>query len=264
MSARVKGRSSATVRQSEILRRIYTAGHVSVSALSQEFAVSSMTVRRDLRALSEQELLSMVHGGATVRDGTSSGLAFPVRATREAAAKRRIGEVAAAGVGVDEVIGVDAGTTALEVALHLPENFAGTVISHSIPVLAAMLTRPAVCTVGLGGDLLPLSGCLLSGAGVALASSLRLDHLFLGVSAVNAQGIYVHSTLELDMKRALMQAADRVTLVCDRSKLGAAGAVWVSELDGLFALITNAGDIEVSLAAALDAAGVRMILTRVS
>jgi DeoR/GlpR family transcriptional regulator of sugar metabolism len=260
MSPRVKGQPSAESRQNDILRRVYAAGHVSVSALSAELNVSPMTVRRDLRTLADQNLVSVVHGGATIQDDRTQGLAFSARATREAAAKRRIGKAAVADIGIDAVIGIDAGTTALEIAMQLPEDFRGTVISHSVPVLSTMLTRPAIQTVGLGGDLLFRSRCMLSGASVELAESLRLNHLFMGASAINADGVYVHSTLELDMKRAMMRAAERVTLVCDRSKVGTAGAVRVDDLSCLHTLITDGPALDDGLAAALHNADIRVVL----
>lgn len=257
--SRMKGQPSSSTRQSEILRHVYANGHASVSSLSSELDVSTMTVRRDLRTLEDQGLLTLVHGGATVSMRDSTVPAFSIRATSEAAAKRRIGSAAAAGIGTNDVVGIDAGTTALEAAVHLPDDFTGTVISHSVPTLSAMLSRPTAHTVGLGGDLLPLSRCLISSAGIALASNFRLSQLFLGASAVDAQGIYAHSTLELDMKQALISAADRVVLLCDRTKLGAAGAARVSSLDSIHVLITDAEEIPQPLSSALKQAEVEVV-----
>ena len=257
--SRTKGQPSSSTRQSEILRHVYETGHASVSSLSAELDVSTMTVRRDLRALEEQGLLTLVHGGATVNMADSTVPAFSVRATSEATAKRKIGEAASAGIRPNDVIGIDAGTTALEVAVHLADDFSGTVISHSVPALSAMLARPTAHTIGLGGDLLPRSRCLISSAGIALASNLRLNQLFLGASAVDSRGIYAHSTLELDMKQALIDAADRVVLLCDGSKLGGVGAARVGGLECIDALITDAATISEPLASALDEAGVDVI-----
>jgi DeoR/GlpR family transcriptional regulator of sugar metabolism len=259
MSPRLKGQPSSSSRQSEILRHVYASGHASVSMLSEELDVSQMTVRRDLRLLADQGLVALVHGGATAGAGDGPVPAFSVRASSEAAAKRKIGEAAVARIGANDVIGIDAGTTALEVAVHLPDGFAGTVISHSVPTLSAMLSHPGAHTVGLGGDLLPRSRCLISSAGIALASKFRISQLFLGASAVDERGIYVHSTLELDMKEALIAAADKVVLVCDRSKLGAAGAARVGALDRIQALITDAEHIPEQLEAALAHAGVEVV-----
>lgn len=259
MSPRLKGQPTSSSRQSEILSHVYATGHASVSMLSEKLDVSQMTVRRDLRLLADQGLVALVHGGATVSASDGHVPAFSVRASSEAAAKRKIGEAAVAGIGANDVIGIDAGTTALEVAVHLPEDFTGTVISHSIPTLSAMVSHPGAHTVGLGGDLLSRSRCLISSAGIALASKFRINHLFLGASAVDDLGIYVHSTLELDMKEALIAAADRVVLVCDRSKLGAVGVARVGALDRIQALITNAEQLPEELEAALTEAGVEVI-----
>lgn len=57
----------AVQRRERILDVIRSEGQVTVAGLSQDFAVTEVTVRRDLAALSDQGLLTRVHGGATVR-----------------------------------------------------------------------------------------------------------------------------------------------------------------------------------------------------
>lgn len=257
---RLKGQESSSERQAKILGQLYRTGHVAVSALSSDLRVSTMTVRRDLRMLADEGLLHLVHGGATVSAPDGAVPPFSDRATSQAAAKRKIGAAAVATLGTEDVIAIDAGTTALEVALQLPGEFTGTVVTHSVPVLSAILSRPDPHAVGLGGDLLPRSRCLIGSAGVALARTLRVNKLFLGASAVDERGVYAHSTLELDMKWAMMDAADEVILLCDRSKLQAAGAVRLDGgLDRIHALITDAAFIPEPLAGALQQANVDLI-----
>ena len=55
-------------RRQEILRRLESAGRVSVTELSQAFGVSEVTIRSDLQALAEQKLAVRTHGGAVLQD----------------------------------------------------------------------------------------------------------------------------------------------------------------------------------------------------
>ncbi|WP_030924915.1 DeoR family transcriptional regulator, partial [Streptosporangium amethystogenes] len=54
----------AEERQQEILHRARTIGRVDVVTLSEEFAVTTETIRRDLTALERSGVLRRVHGGA--------------------------------------------------------------------------------------------------------------------------------------------------------------------------------------------------------
>ena len=58
---------SAQGRRSAILQRLNKDSSVNVTELSEEFGVSEVTIRKDLRILRERKLLIRVHGGAISR-----------------------------------------------------------------------------------------------------------------------------------------------------------------------------------------------------
>jgi DeoR/GlpR family transcriptional regulator of sugar metabolism len=68
---------------------------VSVSELVREFAVSEMTIRRDLAALEQQGKILRVHGGAIASGRLAYEFAFRIKETQNVEAKKAIGEVAA-------------------------------------------------------------------------------------------------------------------------------------------------------------------------
>jgi DeoR/GlpR family transcriptional regulator of sugar metabolism len=51
-------------RRQEILLRVDQAGRMSVAELSQGLGVSQVTIRADLQALAERNLVIRTHGGA--------------------------------------------------------------------------------------------------------------------------------------------------------------------------------------------------------
>ena len=57
-------RRSISERHQSILNMVRINGEVTVEDIAREFAISEMTVRRDLQVLSEKNLLGRVHGGA--------------------------------------------------------------------------------------------------------------------------------------------------------------------------------------------------------
>jgi len=231
---------AAPRRRAAIVDALRRSGHVSVSQLSGRLGVSEMTVRRDLRRLAETGEVLLVHGGASLPPGSRANPAFSARSRENAEAKRRVGAAAAALVRPADTVGIDAGTTALEVANALPDDFAGCVVTHSVPVLATMLGRPAVRVIGIGGELFHDNQAMIGPSATQFIAGLRLRLLFLGVTALDERGVYVRSELELAVKKALIDAADEVVLVCDSSKQDSSGTVRVCGLERLDTIVVDA------------------------
>ena len=97
----------ASVRRSEILQELAEAGSVTVIDLAERFAVSAMTIRRDLESLAERGLLSKVHGGATaLTDHSTHEPGFDVKSSRLLAEKDAIARHAASLVRSGSAIGI--------------------------------------------------------------------------------------------------------------------------------------------------------------
>jgi len=240
----------------ELLRR---RGHVSVSDLSAALGVSEMTVRRDLRQLAADGDAVLVHGGASLPADARTAPVFGARAHEHAAEKRRIGAAAAALIAPAQVVGLDAGTTVLEVALALPRSYSGQIVTHSLPVLNSLLGRTEVRVLAIGGELAQDSQAMLGAHAARLTSDLRLDTLVLAASALDVRGVFVRSEAELGIKLALLEAARDVVLVCDRSKEDAPGSLRVCSLDRVDVVVTDAPFSD-ALTDRLTAEGVRITL----
>ncbi len=67
MVATTEPREFSQVRRHQILDEVRAHGSVRVDDLAERFAVSEVTIRRDITALTHQGLVSRVHGGAVAR-----------------------------------------------------------------------------------------------------------------------------------------------------------------------------------------------------
>lgn len=231
---------SAPERRRSILNAVGDAGFVSVTELTQRLGVSDMTVRRDLRKLSLQGKVRIVHGGVSALTTSPHSPAFAGRAEEHARGKRAIGEAVARELPLRATIAVDAGTTTYTVVQALPDSFSGTVVTHSVPVMQLMLNRGLGRVVGLGGDLLPESQAFVGPRTVDAVSGLRVQTLLLGAAAVDERGIYVSTDNERPTKLALMSIADRVVLLVDSSKFRASAPVHLCGWDAISAVVTDA------------------------
>ena len=251
----------ASRRREWILGTLRTAGFLSISALAQELGVSDMTVRRDLRRLELTGEVRTVRGGVSLRHGTLRTSDFLRRADTQAEAKRSVARAAARLVREGDTLAIDSGTSNYELAAALPEDFRGSVITPSVPVVQLMLNRPRTRVVALGGELIVSSQAFAGPMAVQAAAGLRVRLLFLGAVAVDDRGVYVHTDVEIGVKRALMEIADEVVLLADSSKFRATAPVKLIDLSRLSALVTDARP-DVRTAAALRGAGVELLVAR--
>jgi DeoR/GlpR family transcriptional regulator of sugar metabolism len=243
-------------RRSWILAELRTLGFLSVADLARELGVSPMTVRRDLHALESAGQVRMVHGGAALTPGELHAPAFPDDGN--AASHRSVAECAARTVGDQDTIAVDAGPTALALARALPHTFRGSLITHSMPVLALMAARGhASRTVSLGGELLENRHAFVGPSTEAALDRLRARTFFFSPSAVDARGAYAHSPAEASVQRKLTDIADEVVLVATADVFSTSAPARVTELAALCRLVTDRPP-PAAVAAALRAAEVRI------
>jgi DeoR family transcriptional regulator of aga operon len=229
---------AAAERRARILSSLRAAGFASVADLARDLGVSLMTIRRDLHTLESTGHVRVVHGGASLAPGAMRGAVFPDDA--QARNQARVARRAAGLVGSTDAIAIDAGATAYAVARALPENFAGCVITHSMPVLQLLVERRgAVRMVALGGELLADRGAFVGPTTEAAVAHLRARTFFLSPFAVDARGAYARSPAEASVQRSLMDIADEVVLVVTREAFTRSAPARVAPLDRLSAVVAE-------------------------
>jgi DeoR/GlpR family transcriptional regulator of sugar metabolism len=225
-------------RRQVILERLRTEGKVVAAELSSSLAVSPDTVRRDLQELADAGLLRRVHGGAL--PAVVGARPYAVRREQAPEAKAAIARAAARLVRDDQVILLDAGTTTLEVARHLPHDLRATVITNSPPIAVALAEHPSVEVAVLGGMLDKDARALVGAATIEALRSVRADVLVLGVCSLHPEvGITILELEESYVKRAMIANSTEVIAVSSADKLGSAAPYVVAPIDELTHLVTE-------------------------
>ncbi len=119
-----------TQRLSAILEQVGTIGRIDVAQMAERLGVSGSTIRRDLQALSTNQLLIRTHGGA-VSHRTDAEVPARVKAVLHQPEKRRIARAADALIGDRAVVGLSGGSTTLELARLLGTRRGITVVTNS-------------------------------------------------------------------------------------------------------------------------------------
>lgn len=230
--------NSRRERLAELLRK---EGYLSVGALSQRFAVSEATVRRDLSALEKESRITRTYGGA-LTEFDDLFMPFHQRNAQNRAAKQRIAQKAASMVRPGQTVFMDAGSTVYAVAEKLLDSGCDSVrvVTNSLPVAEAVASRGTSVVHLLGGRLLPHQLVVVgSGSSVSL-SSWRFDLAFLSAEGMNVEGLWNSQDDINDFQRHVCGRSALAVFCVDGSKLGRSAPSFLMPWQDVQQLITTA------------------------
>ena len=242
-------------RRQTILERLEHDGKVVAAELVDLLDVSEDTVRRDLRELSAQGLLHRVHGGALPAPPSLGGFAERVGLAPER--KAALAEAALPLLEGADVIILDGGTTAAELARRLPRERACTVLTNAPPVASALAAHPRAEVVLLGGRLLKREQVTVGAATVDALRRVRADVAVLGVCSLHPEaGVTALEREEAEVDRAMVDAAGEVVALATADKLGTVSPWLVADLADVTHVVT---DGDAAATAQLEQAGVAVV-----
>ena len=246
-------------RAGHILQLLRQRGYLAVDDLSQELNVSQMTIRRDLKDLEQAGLINRSHGGASLKPERGDS-EWPVllRETESLKAKHEIGKVAASLVHDGDVVILDAGTTTLQVAHNLVQNRL-TVASNFLPILNLLADKKNISLIGIGGNLYADNQCFIGSLAVNTIRSINANVAILATSCLSlTKGMTNRNLAEAEVKRAMIEAAEKVVLVMDSSKMHRHTLASVGALEALDILVTD-DCLAVEDRVAIEARGVKVL-----
>jgi DeoR/GlpR family transcriptional regulator of sugar metabolism len=250
---------STRERRSEIRAFLAEQGEVAIAELAAQFAVSEMTIRRDLETLEDQGVARRVRGGAISTVSRSYEPPFATRAMEARTAKQRIAEAAAQCVEYGETAILDVGSTTLELARHLRGRGGLTIVTPSLPAALELANEPNMRVIVTGGIIRPGELSLIGDLSERTFAELNCDVLFLGVGGIHPEkGLTEYNLDDTRVKRAAMRAASRKVALADRSKLGRVCLASIAGLSEIDVLITDAAPDHPLLGVARDA-GVEVV-----
>ena len=259
-----KRHQNATERHTQLVALLKAHGYCSVSEMSSTLDVTPMTIRRDLRILSEKHIIQITHGGARFCAPKQIEPDFSVRTHEHLAEKQAIGKRAAElFIEEGDVVGIDSGSTTVEVARNLP-NVPLTVVTHSLAAANVVAQNNQHQLIMLGGMLQHEANCFCGLQAVTVVRNLHINKLFLGASGLLIPDRLSSSNLlDAEVKQALINSARQVILCADSSKIGKAFLAYFASLDAIHALVTDR-EIATADREALECHNVRVIIVPAS
>ena len=261
--------SKTDQRAKEILRILLQHGKTSVEELTELFATSPASVRRDLVRLEERGLVHRTHGGAMLAEQPGSHViwepfrfdaSFREREDRFAQEKQRIAQAAAALVKDNETIGFTAGTTTTHVARSLRNRSGLHIVTNAVNIGMELSSSNGLDTTLTGGCMRwPSAFSLIGPTALESLSVVLMDRVFIGVCGIDAErGATTIEADEAAVFRVMARRSRQVVVVADSSKVGMTSPAVICPVEDIDVLITDDG-ISEEAAQAFVRSGVQVI-----
>jgi DeoR/GlpR family transcriptional regulator of sugar metabolism len=229
-------------RRRKILELLERNGNVKVEELAGLFAVSQVTIRKDLAELEEQGTLQRTYGGAVYSHRSRFNASFFQKLNMRSLPKNTIAAAALAYIHEGDTIILDAGSTTLALAEVLPGRFRSLyIITNSVPA-ALELSQAGYEILLVGGQVRNHSLALIGPAAVKTLETFHADRAFLGTSgATLTHGYSTPNPLDAAVKQAMIRSADETYVLTDSTKFGHACLTAFASLKEVHLLITDFG-----------------------
>jgi DeoR/GlpR family transcriptional regulator of sugar metabolism len=208
-------------RRQQILNLLEETGSLDVGDLADRFAVSVVTIRKDLDDLDRQGLLQRTFGGAVFSHRSRFNRSFLERASEHLREKRAIAAAALEYIKDGDTIILDAGTTTLALAQLLKQHVKSAfIITCSVPV-ALEVSSAGYDILLLGGMIRNKSLALLGRETLWMLDRYRADKAFLGSSGFTIErGHTTPNPDDAQIKEAIMRVSLEKYVLVDSSKFG--------------------------------------------
>ena len=228
------------LRKQHILDVLQRTGQVIAKDVSQELGLSEDTIRRDLRELASSGLLQRVHGGALPASPAVGD--FEARLDVATDEKKSIGLTAANMIQQGQVVILDGGTTAVQIARHLRADLRATVITHSPTIAVELVGHRHVEVMLIGGRLFKHSIVAVGAAAIEAIARVHADIYFMGVTGIHpVVGLSTGDFEEAHVKRALSASAGETIVLASSEKLNAASPYVIGSVSEVQGMIVAAG-----------------------
>lgn len=223
-------------RQSQILAELQRNGRVFAHDLAESFAVSGDTVRRDLREMAARGECERVYGGALLIGGTTSPLKTRIKESVDR--KEALAQVASRFFLDGMVVFIDAGSTNLSIARHIPTGIKLTVVTNTPAIAAELSGRAGVELVVIGGRIDPAVGAAIDTTALRQLEAVRPDLCILGACGLTLEnGLMADVFEDAVFKRLACGASLRTLTAVTSEKLGHRAAFHVHPLEAPLTLV---------------------------
>jgi len=224
-------------RKLRIREWLFNHQSASIADLAVRFAVTEMTIRRDLDDLAREGHVQRTRGGAVLTDRMVFEFDFRAQRQAERPAKRSIARAAAELVQPGHRLLLDAGTTILELAMCLRDHRDLTVVTTSLAVVSELQFSEGIELVLLGGTIQRGNPAVTGPVTEHCLDLFAVDLLFYGADGIGLDGaLYNADVRHAPVFKKMRRYARRTYVLSDSTKVGRTALArngWLAEVTGL-------------------------------
>ncbi|MFL7869561.1 MAG: DeoR/GlpR family DNA-binding transcription regulator [Anaerolineales bacterium] len=231
-------------RRKKIVEIVNVEENISNKELSQRLDVSEMTLWRDLKELESQGMIRRVRGGvAKERNSFLREPQFDAKQKIHIQEKLAIARYAAENFVTDgDIIILEGGTTVASMVQFLIYDDL-TILTNGFKTI--MQALPSLCDMSLmicGGILREPSYTLVGPQAEAFFAGFQAHKFFVSGSGLSVEnGLTDLNLLEIQVKIAMWNSAERTILLMDSSKFGKSSLASIVRLESIDILVTDEG-----------------------
>lgn len=252
-------RNREAERHRAIVDQVQREGFAAIEKLSQQFAVTPQTIRRDINALVGKGLLRRYHGGAGLPSSIEN-IAYPARQVLHLEEKQAIARLAVTQIPDAASLFINIGTTTEEVAKALLNHRQLRVITNNLNVAALLAQKEDFEVIVAGGVVRTRDRGIVGEATLDLIRQFKVDFGVVGISGIDLDGTLLdYDYREVRVTQAIMANSRRVLMVSDHTKFGRAAMVRVGSIAEVDLLCTDR-DPPAAMATLLREAGGQLLV----
>lgn len=209
-------------RDKAILELLLNEKEVTVKQLASHLFISEPSVRRDLARLEKQRLIKRTHGGAMIEKNalSKSKIAFAIRELEQSNAKVVIAQKAIEFVNDNDVIFMDASTSAYNVIPFLSTKKNITVVTNGVRALEK-LAEYDINTISTGGTLIGSRKVLVGDEAYRTIESINADIAFFSCRGLSDDGYLTDiAPDENHVRLKMIKNSKHAYLLCTSDKFG--------------------------------------------
>ena len=231
----------AIERQRVIENLVQEAGSVTISELTTMFGVSSETIRKDLLALERSGILHRTHGGAVSAKKTGALLPLQARKTDHLQEKRELCEYAIRYIQDGDVIAIDEGSTALELAKLIACTFTKlTIVTASLDVFEILAKNQGFELILCGGIFDREERAFVGRVTVSTIEQFWFDKCFLCPSGISLEhGIMDYLADMVDVQYAYRKHSAEVYVLAYSDRFEQPARMKLGEVNPEYTYITD-------------------------
>jgi DeoR/GlpR family transcriptional regulator of sugar metabolism len=226
-------------RRQAIMDQLVSDGAVNLDDLVHRFAVSRMTIHRDLDDLETAGVLRKIRGGATIEAGTQFESDFRFRVQQSGDANVKMANAALELVEPGMTIMINDGSMSAVLGACLVEKRPLTVITNNAAIIDTLKSESGITLISLGGEYSAKFNGFFGIVTEAALSTLRADVVFVSSPAVNGTEVFHMNDSVVRTKRAMIKAGSKTCLLIHHTRFGHTALHKLADLSDFDIIITD-------------------------